>query len=74
MVPMRIGKVTTMRPQVISHPAQYNIVCDVNGYIVYWDNKNIFETYNENDEVNVSIHYKEYDDGTIKKYVKEVVE
>ena len=68
MVPMRVGKVTAVHPQVVSHPAQYNIVCDVNGYIVYWDNKDIFETYNENDEVNVLIHYKEYDDGTIKKH------
>ena len=28
----------------------------------------------ENMPVNVFIHYKEYDDGTIKKYVKGVVE
>ena len=74
MVPMRMGKVITVHPQVISHPAQYNIICDVNGYIIYWDNKDIFETYNENDEVNVVIHYKEYDDGTVKKHVKGVEE
>ena len=67
MVPMHTGKVTTMRPQTISHPAQYNVTCDIDGYIVYWDNKDIYEAYNENDEVNVRIHYKEYDDGTIKK-------
>lgn len=74
MVPMHAGKVTTMRPQPISHPAQYNVTCDIDGYTVYWNNKNIYETYNENDEVNVLIHYKEYDDGTIKKYVEGVVE
>lgn len=74
MVPVHAGKVTTMRPQPISHPAQYNVTCDIDGYTVYWDNKNIYETYNENDEVNVLIHYKEYDDGTIKKYVEGVVE
>ena len=73
MVPMHVGKVTTMRPQPISHPAQYNVTCDIDGYIVYWDNKDIYEAYNENDEVNVSIHYKEYDDGTIKKDVTGVI-
>ena len=73
MVPMRIGKVTTMRPQPISHPAQYNVTCDIDGYTVYWNNKNIYEIYNENDEVNVLIHYKEYDNGTIKKRVTEIV-
>ena len=73
MVPMHVGKVTTMRPQPISHPAQYNVTCDIDGYTVYWDNKDIYERYNENDEVNVSIHYKEYDDGTIKKDVTGVI-
>ena len=73
MVPMHTGKVTTMRLQTISHPAQYNVTCDIDGYIVYWDNKNIYETYNENEEVNVLIHYKEYDDGTIKKDATGVV-
>ena len=73
MVPMHVGKVTTMRPQPISHPAQYNVTCDIDGYIVYWDDKDIYETYNENDEVNVSIHYKEYDDGTIKKHVEGII-
>ena len=73
MVPMHVGKVTTMRPQPISHPAQYNVTCDIDGYIVYWDNKDIYEAYNENDEVNVRIHYKEYDDGTIKKDATGVV-
>ena len=73
MVPMRVGKVTTMHPQSISHPAQYNVTCDIDGYTVYWDNKNIYETYNENDEVNILIHYKEYDNGTIKKRVTEIV-
>lgn len=74
MVPMHAGKVTTMRPQSISHPAQYNVTCDIDGYMVYWDNKNIYETYNKNDEVNVLVHYKEYDNGTIKKYTKGVIE
>ena len=74
MVSMRVGKVTTMRPQPISHPAQYNVTCDIDGYIVYWDNKDIYEAYNENDKINVLIHYKEYDDGTIKKYAEGVVE
>ena len=73
MVPMHVGKVTTMRPPPISHPAQYNVTCDIDGYIVYWDDKDIYETYNENDEVNVSIHYKEYDDGTIKKHVEGII-
>ena len=73
MVPMHAGKVTTMRPQPISQPAQYNVTCDIDGYTVYWNNKNIYETYNENDEVNVLIHYKEYDNGTIKKRVIEIV-
>ena len=73
MVPMHTGKVTTMRPQPISHPAQYNVTCDIDGYIVYWNNKNIYERYNENEEVNVLIHYKEYDNGTIKKYATEIV-
>ena len=73
MVPVHAGKVTTMRPQIISHPAQYNITCDIDGYTIHWDNKNIYETYNENDKVNVVIHYKEYDDGTVKKHVKGVV-
>ena len=73
MVPVHIGKVTSMRPQPISHPAQYNITCDIDGYIVYWDDKDIYEAYNENDEVNVSIHYKEYDDGTIKKHATGVI-
>ena len=73
LVPMRVGKVTTMRPQSISHPAQYNVTCDIDGYIVYWDNKDIYEAYNENDEVNVSIHYKKYDDGTIKKHATGVI-
>ena len=73
MVPMHAGKVTTMRPQPISHPAQYNVTCDIDGYTVYWDNKDIYEAYNENDEVNVRIHYKEYDDGTIKKDATGVV-
>ena len=73
MVPMRVGKVTTMHPQSISHPAQYNVTCDINGYIVYWDNKDIYEAYNENDEVNVLIHYKEYDDGTTKKHATGVI-
>lgn len=70
MVPMHVGKVTTIRPQPISHPAQYNVVCNVDGYVIYWDDKDIYETYNENDKVNVIIHYKEYDDGTIKKCAK----
>ena len=70
MVPMHAGKVTTMRPQPISHPAQYNVTCDIDGYIIYWDDKDIYEKYNENDKVNVIIHYKEYDDGTIKKCAK----
>ena len=35
-----------------------------------WDDKDIYEKYNENDKVNVIIHYKEYDDGTIKKCAK----
>ena len=73
MVPMRVGKVTTMHPQSISHPAQYNVTCDIDGYIVYWDNKDIYEAYNENDEVNVLIHYKEYDDGTTKKHATGVI-
>ena len=74
MVPMRVGKVTTMHPQSISHPAQYNVICDIDGYVVYWNDKDIYEAYNKNDEVNVRIHYKEYDDGTIKKYAKGVIE
>ena len=74
MVPMHAGKVTTMRPQPVSHPAQYNVVCDIDGYIVYWNDKNIYEAYNENDEVNVRIHYKEYDDGTTKKHATGVIE
>lgn len=73
MVPMQVGKVTTMYPQSISHPAQYNVVCDVDGYIIYWDDKNIYEAYSENDEVNVLIHYKEYDNDTIKKHAIEIV-
>ena len=73
MVPIHMGKVTAMRPQPISHPAQYNVTCDIDGYTVYWDNKDIYEAYNENDEVNVSIHYKEYDDGTIKKHVEGII-
>ena len=73
MVPMRVGKVTTMRPQPISHPAQYNVTCDVNGYVIYWNDKNIYEAYNENDEVNVLIHYKEYDYGTMKKHATGVI-
>lgn len=73
MVPMRVGKVTTMRPQPISHPAQYNVVCDVNGYVIYWNSKNIYEAYNEDDEVNVLIHYKEYNDGTVKKQAEGIV-
>ena len=73
MVPMHVGKVTTIHPQPISHPAQYNVTCDIDGYIVYWDNKDIYEAYNENDEVNVLIHYKEYDDGTIKKHATGVI-
>ena len=73
MVPMHTGKVTTMRPQPVSHPAQYNVTCDIDGYIVYWDNKDIYEAYNENDKVNVLIHYKEYDDGTTKKHATGVI-
>lgn len=73
MVPMRIGGVTTMRQQMISHPAQYNVTCDIDGYVIYWNNKDIYEAYNENDEVNVVIHYKEYDNGIVKKYAKGVI-
>lgn len=73
MVPMHIGKVTTMRPQIISHPAQYNITCAIDGYTIYWDDKNIYEAYNENDKINVLIHYKEYDDGTTKKHATGVI-
>ena len=47
MVPVHVGKVTSMRPQSISHPAQYNVVCNVDGYIIYWND----EKYNENDKV-----------------------
>ena len=46
MVPMHVGKVTTMRPQTISHLAQYNVTCDIDGYIVYWDNKDNYEAHN----------------------------
>lgn len=74
MVPMRVGNVTTVHPQLISHPAQYNVVCDVNGYIVHWNNEDIYEACNENDEVNVLIHYKEYDDGTVKKQARGITE
>lgn len=74
MVPMHTGKVTTMRPQPILYPAQYNVACDIDGYIVYWDNKDIYEAYNENDEVDVLIHYKEYNDGTTKKHATGVIE
>ena len=73
MVPMHTGKVTIMRPQPISHPAQYNVTCDVNGYVIHWDDKNIYEAYNENDEVNVLIHYKEHDNGTIKRQARRII-
>ena len=51
MVPVHVGKVTSMRPQIISHPAQYNITCDIDGYIIHWGNKDIYETYIENKEL-----------------------
>ena len=70
MVQMYTGKVITMRTQTILHPAKYNVTCDIDGYIIYWNDKDIYEKYNENDKVNVIIHYKEYDNGTIKKCAK----
>ena len=63
------GKV--MVPQVISHPADYDICFEYDGLKGEWDvDKDTYEQYEVGDTIKCNLITREYDDGTIKRELK----
>lgn len=67
MVPVHIGKVTTMQPRNIHYSAKYEVTIIVGEIYVVIDNKDLYNQYKIGDSIDMNVHYKEYNDGTIKK-------
>lgn len=67
MVPVHIGKVTTMQPRTRHHAAKYEVTIIVEDLSVTINDENLYNQYEIGDSIDMNIHYKEYDDGTIKR-------
>ena len=67
MVPVKVGKVTTMSPRIIHHAAKYEITIIVDDMSVTINNEDLYNQYEIGDFINMNVHYKEYDDGTVKR-------
>lgn len=67
MVPVKIGKVTTMSPRIRHHAAKYEVTIIVDDMSVIIDNEDLYNQYKIEDFISMNVHYKEYDDGTVKE-------
>ena len=67
MVPVRVGKVTTMQPRIMHHSEKYEITIIVDNMSVIIDNEDLYNQYEIGDSINMNVHYKEYNDGTVKR-------
>lgn len=69
MTPVHIGKVTTMQPRTMHHAARYEVTIIVNDMSVTIDNEDLYNQYEVGDSIDMNIHYKEYDNGMVKRKV-----
>lgn len=67
MVPVIVGKVTTMQPRIAHHAAKYEVTIIVEDMSVIIDNEDLYNQYEAGDSIDMNVHYKEYDDGTVKR-------
>ena len=67
MVPVKVGKVTTMQPRIAYHAAKYEVTIIVEDMSVVIDNEDLYNQYEIGDSIDMNIHYKEYDDETVKR-------
>lgn len=67
MVPVHIGKVTTMQPRTRHYAAKYEITIIVDDMSIVINDEDLYNQYEIGDSIDMNVHYKEYDDGTIKR-------
>lgn len=67
MAPVRVGKITTMQPRTRHHAAKYEVTIIVDDMSIIINDEDLYNQYEIGDSIDMNVHYREYDDGTVKR-------